>query len=108
MPTIPLIPSDAALQSCWQQRSSFTLLDLDFDGGRRLLATAAAMLRDPDAPDRLHYVAVIDPLPDVDAAAVARVAAAMAAGEASASFAAFAAQLCRAWPPAPPIVQAIA
>jgi tRNA 5-methylaminomethyl-2-thiouridine biosynthesis bifunctional protein len=90
MPTVPFNPAEATLQACWQRRRSFTLLDLDFDGGRRLLATIAALLRDPDRPGRLHYVAVMDELPDADS--VARLAAATPG----------AAQLHQAWPPRVP------
>jgi tRNA 5-methylaminomethyl-2-thiouridine biosynthesis bifunctional protein len=92
-----------ALQSHWRGRSSFTFLDLDFDDGRGLLAIAAASLRDPDAPQCLHYFAVTENRnPAVLAALAAEAstdAARPASGPADASFAACAMALSRAWMP---------
>jgi tRNA 5-methylaminomethyl-2-thiouridine biosynthesis bifunctional protein len=102
MPTIQLIPAIAALQDLWRKRSSFTLLDLDFINGRRLLPVAAALLSDPEAPQRLHYVAVIDAWPEAGIAASAVDAAASACAQTNAPFAAFVAQLSSAWLPAVP------
>src|ERR1700730_16021709 len=102
MPTIPLLPAIAALQDRWRKRSSFTLLDLDFINGRRLLPVAAALLSDSEAPERLHYVAVIDAWPEAGIAASAIDAAALACAPINAPFAAFVAQLSSAWLPAVP------
>src|ERR1700693_3648032 len=102
MPTIPLIPTIAALQAHWRKRSFFTLLDLDFIDGRRLLPVAAALLSDPEAPERLHYVAVIDAWPEAGIASSAIDAAVSACEPANAPFAAFVAQLSSAWLPAVP------
>ncbi|MDB5992335.1 MAG: hypothetical protein JWQ10_3738 [Herbaspirillum sp.] len=99
MPTIPTI---AALQDRWRKRSSFTLLDLDFINGHRLLPVADALLSDPDAPACLHYVAVIDAWPEAGIAASAIDAAVPACAQANAPFAAFVAQLSSAWLPAVP------
>ncbi|HWZ46901.1 MAG TPA: FAD-dependent 5-carboxymethylaminomethyl-2-thiouridine(34) oxidoreductase MnmC [Herbaspirillum sp.] len=99
MPTIPTI---AALQDRWRKRSSFTLLDLDFINGRRLLPVAAALLSDSEAPERLHYVAVIDAWPEAGIAASAIDAEASACMQSDMPFAAFMAQLSSAWLPAVP------
>jgi tRNA 5-methylaminomethyl-2-thiouridine biosynthesis bifunctional protein len=88
----------AALPSRWLGRSSFTLLDLDFDGVR-LLLTAAALLRDPAAPERLHYVAVIEGLPD---AGVLEHAVSQMRSAGLGDSDAFIEQLRGCWPPAVP------
>lgn len=51
-------PDLCVLLSHWRNRASFTLLDLDFDDGRRLLAAAAALLADAAGPRCLHYFAL--------------------------------------------------
>jgi tRNA 5-methylaminomethyl-2-thiouridine biosynthesis bifunctional protein len=95
-----------SLQSHWRGRSSFTFLDLDFDDGHGLLAMAAAFLRDPDAPQCLHYFAVAENRNPAVLAALAVEASMDAAGLASdpanASFAACAMALSRAWLPLTP------
>jgi tRNA 5-methylaminomethyl-2-thiouridine biosynthesis bifunctional protein len=93
------IPAFAALQSHWRERASFTVLDLDFDEGHRLLAVAAALLNDAGAPHCLHYFALA---PRWDMAALAARATAMPVIDASASFSIFAAQLACAWAPSVP------
>jgi tRNA 5-methylaminomethyl-2-thiouridine biosynthesis bifunctional protein len=77
-------------------------LDLDFGDGSRLLAAGAALLRDSDSPEHLHYVAVIDQWSAVAAIGTAASAFASVPDIDRAHAAAFAAQLRSAWLPAVP------
>ena len=93
-PVLPL-PDLSALTDRWQRQALFVLLDLEFDGGRRLLAAAAALLHNPAAPQCLHYV-VLGDLP-FDTALIAAMA-----SESDPSMASLCGELHNAWLPAVP------
>lgn len=94
MPPPFSVPALAALQSHWRGRASFTLLDLDFNDGRRFMAVAEALLGDETGPHCLHYVVCAERW-DMEAQPVH-------AGVADSAFGRFAAQLKSAWLPAVP------
>ena len=92
------LPSIDALQRHWRHRASFTLLDLDFNDGRRFVSAAAALLADGAGPHRLHYFALAERW---DMRAVTAHAEALGI-DAGAEFGKFVAQLSNAWLPATP------
>jgi tRNA 5-methylaminomethyl-2-thiouridine biosynthesis bifunctional protein len=106
MPIASPFPALLPLQSHWRGRASFTLLDLDFEDGRRLLEVAAALLSDPDAPQCLHYFAVTPGWNKTALAAhadfVVVTAATLSTAAIDTPFTVFAQQLRGAWlPPTP-------
>lgn len=85
-----------ALQRHWRHRTSFTLLDLDFNDGRRLLSVAAALFADGAGPRCLHYFALAERW-DMRATTAHADASGIDAGV---EFGKFVAQLSNAWLPA--------
>ena len=55
------------LPGAWAQRSSWTVLDTDFQGGHHFLNILRAWQNDPDRPRMLHYVGIAAVAPDCTA-----------------------------------------